>query len=65
MDISMQLPGALPDNARCCVETLRLLAEDYERALEEHFEDRFCITCADTGRDAIPWTELFTQGRQK
>jgi hypothetical protein len=56
----------VPTDAVCVVSALDLLLNDMKKAKAEHFnEDNVCITCMDTGRDAIPWTELFTKGRQR
>jgi hypothetical protein len=56
--------GRMPDIAQCCVATLNLLGKDHDKTMREHFRDGKCVTCADTGRDAIPWAELFMKGRE-
>ena len=55
----------LPRNVTCCVMFLDPFSSDYEETLKNHFKNRICVTCMDTGRDAMPWSELFTIGRQK
>lgn len=56
--------GGLPDIVQCCVATLNLLERDHDKTVREHFHNGLCVTCGDTGRDAIPWSELFKKGRE-
>ncbi len=56
-----------PTVVKCPISTLGLLSgtsQKYDEVMKEHFEDGKCITCMDLDRDAIPWSELFSKGRQ-
>ena len=55
-----------PSNAGCIVVVLDLLKrKDRGEVMAQHFDSSgsMCITCMNTGYDAIPWTELFKKGR--